>query len=232
MHGKISAGNLAGALRYLTAICSKPRWTECGCIARPSRLRVVFETRSPARRLFRKRKFRMSKVISAADPAALIKDEATIGASALILAGWPEEIAIAIETRFLATGHSAELTVVHASGIGGWATKGEGHFAHPGMVSRWMGGHRGISPDMAKMVLEGGCQGYCLPQGVVAQFWREIAGHRAGLITKTGRRSLVAIWPQTARGDREYDRSWSQCAAGKLLRAAVRCGCCGAPAMP
>ena len=43
----------------------------------------------------------MSKVISASDAAALIKDGATLGASALGLSGWPEEIAIAIEKRFL-----------------------------------------------------------------------------------------------------------------------------------
>ncbi len=133
----------------------------------------------------------MSKVISATDAAALIRDGATIGASALILAGWPEEIAIAIEKRFLESGHPAKLTLAHASGIGDWGKKGTEHFAHPGMVSRWMGGHSGVSPDMAKMILEGGCQGYCVPQGVVAQLWREIAAHRPGLITKTGLHTFV-----------------------------------------
>lgn len=65
----------------------------------------------------------MSKVISASAAAALIKDGATLGASALGLAGWPEELAIALEKRFLASGHPARLTFVHASGIGDWKTK-------------------------------------------------------------------------------------------------------------
>ncbi len=133
----------------------------------------------------------MSKVISAEDAAALVKDGDTIGASALGLAGWPETMGIAIEQRFLATAHPAKLTLVHASGIGDWKTKGTQHFAHPGMMARWIGGHAGLSPDFAKMVLAGGCEGYCLPQGVIAQLWREIAAHRPGLITKTGLMTFV-----------------------------------------
>jgi propionate CoA-transferase len=133
----------------------------------------------------------MSKVISASDAAALIKDGATVGAAACVISGWPEELAIAMEKRFLASGHPARLTIVHAAGIGDWATKGTQHFAHSGMVGRWIGGHCGLSPDFAKMVLSGGCEGYNLPQGVVAQLWREIAGRRPGLITKTGLGTFV-----------------------------------------
>jgi propionate CoA-transferase len=128
----------------------------------------------------------MSKVISAEAAAALIADGATLGAAACVMSGWPEEIAIAMEKRFLAVGHPAKLTFVHASGIGNWKDKGPQHFAHPGMIGKWVGGHCGLSPDFAKMVLSGGCEGYNLPQGVVSQLWREIAAHRPGLITKTG----------------------------------------------
>jgi propionate CoA-transferase len=133
----------------------------------------------------------MSKVISASDAAALIKDGATVGAAALGLAGWPEELAIAMEKRYLASGHPAKLTFVHASGIGDWGVKGPQHFAHPGMIARWVGGHTALAPDFAKMVLSGGCEGYCLPQGVISQLWREISAHRPGLITKTGLNTFV-----------------------------------------
>jgi propionate CoA-transferase len=133
----------------------------------------------------------MSKVISASDAAALIKDGATLGASALGLSGWPEELGIAIEKRFLTSGHPAGLTFVHASGIGDWKTKGPQHFAHPGMISRWIAAHAGLSPDMARMITEADFEAWCLPQGVIAQLWRDIAAHRPGLITKTGLMTFV-----------------------------------------
>jgi len=133
----------------------------------------------------------MSKVIKVEDAVKLIPDGATICASALTLAGWPEEVAMAIEKQFLETSHPANLTLVHASGIGDWKTKGTQHFAHAGMVKRWIGGHTGLAPDMAKMVIDGVCEGYCLPQGVICQLWREIAAHRPGVITKIGLGTFV-----------------------------------------
>jgi propionate CoA-transferase len=128
----------------------------------------------------------VSKVISAEQAAGLIKDGATVGAGALLIAGWPEELAIAMEKRFLETGHPSGITLVHASGVGDWKTRGSQHFAHPGMVKRWIGGHTGAAPAMAKMIIDGEIEGYNFPQGTVAQLWREIAGHRPGVITKIG----------------------------------------------
>jgi propionate CoA-transferase len=59
------------------------------------------------------------------------------------------------------------------------------------MVARWIGGHTGLAPGLARMVVSGACEGYCVPQGVVTQLWREIAAHRPGLITKTGLGTFV-----------------------------------------
>jgi propionate CoA-transferase len=132
-----------------------------------------------------------AKVITAEQAAAKVKDGATLCASAITLAGWPEEVAIAIEKRFMETQQPKNLTLVHASGIGDWKTKGTQHFAHSGLVKRWIGGHTGVSPDMGKFIIEGGCEGYCLPQGVVCQLWREIAAKRPGLITKIGLGTFV-----------------------------------------
>jgi propionate CoA-transferase len=133
----------------------------------------------------------MTKVIRPEEVAALIKDGATVGASALALAGWPEEVAMAMEKSYLETSHPAQLTIVHAAGIGNWKDRGTQRFAHPGMVRRWIGGHTGLAADFAKMVIDGGCEGYCLPQGVIAQLWREIAAHRPGVITKIGLGTFV-----------------------------------------
>ena len=133
----------------------------------------------------------MSKVISAEQAASLIKDGATLGFSALLTAGFPEETGIAIEKRFLQAGHPAALTVIHGAGAGDWKTRGLQHFAHHGMVKRWIGAFIAVSPAMGKMIIEGGCEGYNLPQGVICQMWREVAAHRPGVITKVGLSTFV-----------------------------------------
>ena len=50
------------------------------------------------------------KVISVAEAAALVKDNFVIGSAVQGMTGWPEEIALAIEKRFLETGHPANIT--------------------------------------------------------------------------------------------------------------------------
>ncbi len=59
-----------------------------------------------------------SKVISAGEAAALIKDGATIGSPIMGLAGWPEEIARAIAVRFEETKCPQDLTLVCGSATG------------------------------------------------------------------------------------------------------------------
>jgi propionate CoA-transferase len=134
----------------------------------------------------------MSKFISAAAAAALIKDGATVGTSCLGLAGWPEELAIAIEKRFLASAHPTGLTLVHTAAIGDWGkTKGAAHLIHPGLLARRIFGHVGLCPDFGKMIMQDGCEAYNLPMGVITQLWREIAAHQPGVITKTGLGTFV-----------------------------------------
>jgi len=134
----------------------------------------------------------MSKVISAAGAAAMIKDGATVATTCLGLGGWPEELAIAMEQRFLAAGHPAKLTFVHTAAIGDWGkVKGAAHFIHPGMLQRCIFGHVGLCPDYAAMLLAGGCEAYNFPMGVVSQLWRGIAAHQPGVITKTGLGTFV-----------------------------------------
>ena len=133
----------------------------------------------------------MSKVVTADQAAALIKDGATLGYSAFLTAGFAEELGIAIEKRFLESGHPAGLTLVCGAGAGDWKTRGMQHFAHPGLVKRWIGAWTGSAPAMGKMITEGGCEAYNLPQGVIIHLWREIAAHRGGVITKVGLGTFV-----------------------------------------
>ena len=134
----------------------------------------------------------MSKVMTADQAAALIKDGATVsivGSGGGVMD--PERVFTAVEKRFLETGHPAGITLMHASGIGDKKEKGINRFAHEGLVSRVMGGHWGWSPRMQQMALEGKIEAYNFPQGIIASNFREIAAHRPGLITKVGMDTFV-----------------------------------------
>ncbi len=128
----------------------------------------------------------MSKIISADKAAKLIEDRATVGISMMGLAGWPEEVAQAIEKRFLETGKPRDLTIVSSSGAGDSKERGITRFGYEGLVKRWIAGHMGQAPKMRKLVEDNVIEAYNLPQGVIVQLWREIAAKRPGLITRVG----------------------------------------------
>jgi propionate CoA-transferase len=133
----------------------------------------------------------MSKVISAAKAAELIKDGDTVAATGFGLSCWPEEMGISIEERFLQTGHPQNLTVMHSSAVGNRRDKGMSHLGYEGLVKRWIGGIAIASPGMAKLIEEDKCEAYNLPQGVITQLYREIAAKRPGVITKVGMGTFV-----------------------------------------
>lgn len=128
-----------------------------------------------------------SKFMSAAEAVALVPDEATIsitgGGGGLCEAMCLQE---AIEARFLETGHPANMTLVHALGIGNQKGTGVGRFAHKGMVCKVIGGHWVWSPKMQEMAAKNEIEAHVLPGGVAMQLMREIAAKRPGLITHVG----------------------------------------------
>lgn len=134
----------------------------------------------------------MSKLKTPAAIAGMIPDGATIAASGMGLAGWNEEMALAIEERFLKSAHPRDITLVQACSLGDWTTnRGTTHFGHLGLIKRWIGAHIGASPNLVQLVEENKIEAYNLPQGVLTQLWREIAAKRPGIITKVGLNTYV-----------------------------------------
>jgi propionate CoA-transferase len=133
----------------------------------------------------------MAKIIDSECAAKLINDNVTVAIGAMGLGGWPEEIAEAIERRFLETGHPQNLSIKQGAATGDWKERGTTRWGHEGLVAKWSGAHIGSSAGMSRLVRENKIQAHCLPQGVIVNLWREIAAHRPGLLTKVGLDTFV-----------------------------------------
>ncbi len=71
-------------------------------------------------------------------------------------------------------------------GLGDNEQGGISRLGAPGMVSRFVGSHYGHNPEIMAMIGRGEFEAFGLPGGVLSLLYREIAGHRPGLLTKVG----------------------------------------------
>lgn len=131
----------------------------------------------------------MARVVTAEEAVSLIPDGATVAVNPVPI----EEVTSAFDRVFESTGHPRNLTVVWSAGLGPMSMepRGMNHFAHPGMVRRLIGGHYGLNHALVQMVAANHCEAYNLPQGVIAQLYREIAAGRPGLLAPTGLGTFV-----------------------------------------
>jgi len=132
-----------------------------------------------------------NKIVSADEALAVIQDGDTVAISGFVGIGVPDELILALERRFLTTGHPRELTLVFAAAPGDGKELGINRLAHDGLFKRVIGSHYALVPKLAEMALDNKFEAYNLPLGSICHLFRDIAAHRPGNFSKIGLRTFV-----------------------------------------
>jgi propionate CoA-transferase len=135
----------------------------------------------------------MKKVISAAQAAALIRDNDVVSISSSSGLGCPDKVLAAIGERFDREGVPRNLTTLNPIAAGDmYGIKGIDHIAKPGLLSRILAGSYPSGPSSLPMpaiwhmVVDNQVEAYNIPSGILFDMHRDAAARRPGVLTQVG----------------------------------------------
>ncbi len=131
------------------------------------------------------------KVVTADQAVSLVRDRDTLSSCGFVQSCVPEALLKALERRYLKTGSPRNLSLFATAGQGDSKAKGLSRLGHEGLLRKVVAGNWGRMPSVCQLALDNKIYGYNLPQGIIAQLFRDLAGGKPGTFSKIGLHTFV-----------------------------------------
>ena len=139
-----------------------------------------------------------ARILTPAQAAALIPDEAIVTVSSSSALGCPDAVLEAVGARFDAEQHPKNLTTLHPIAAGDmWGVKGVDHIAKDGLLKKILAGSYPSGPSSStppliwQMISGNRIPAYNVPSGILFDMHRDAAAKRPGVLTKVGLETFV-----------------------------------------
>ena len=126
------------------------------------------------------------KIVTADEAVSLVRDRYTLSSCGFVQSCVPEALLKALERRYLKTGSPHNLSLFATAGQGDSKTKGWSRLGHDGLLRKVVAGNWGRMPSVCQLALDEKIYAYNLPQGIIAQLFRDLAGGKPGTFSKIG----------------------------------------------